>query len=393
MDNSELLWRGVSEVIVKENLEKKLKEGKKLRVKLGIDPTAPELHLGHAVVLRKLKQFQDAGHEIVLIIGDFTAQIGDPSGRDTTRQALTPQVVNHHSETYLKQVFKILDEKKTEIHRQSEWFSNFDLRKTIQLQSKVTLEQLLEHETFKRRLQKNLPLSIHELIYPLLQGYDSVAIKSDLELGGVDQKFNLLMGREIQKVYGQKSQDILTLKYLIGTDGKEKMSKSLKNYIALNDPPSEMYGKVMSISDSLIPQYFELLTDVEDKALEVIEKELKNKTRNPRDVKAKLAKLIVETYYDAAAAEEAEAEFEKVFQKGEIPSEMPEIKMKEESLSVVDLLLKTNLASSKSEARRLIGQGGLKIAGKQIKNFDQKIDIRNGQIVQVGPRRFVKIVT
>ncbi|MBI2263195.1 tyrosine--tRNA ligase [Candidatus Berkelbacteria bacterium] len=390
MSIEEVLSRGVAEVIVADFLRRKLKSGKKLRVKFGIDPTAPDLHFGHAVVLRKLRQFQDLGHLAVLIIGDFTAQIGDPSDKQKTRLPLTAAEVKQNAKTYLEQAYHILDPEKTEVHRQSEWFSNFDLKKVFKLLSKATVKQHLEHETFSLRLKKDLPLSLHELIYPLLQGYDSLMLRADLELGGTDQKFNLLMGREIQKAFGQKPQDILTLQYLIGLDGKEKMGKSLKNYIALNDSPSEMYGKVMSIPDDLILQYFELLTDVKEKALKIIQKELKTKSRNPREIKSKLAKLLVETFYDALSAEQTEAEFNRVFRQKEIPTKLTTVALAKKTWFLADLLVKLKLAASKSAARRLLQQGGVRI-NSQVVGQEGKITVSNGWVIQAGKRRFVKI--
>lgn len=389
MTIEEVLSRGVAEVLVADSLRRKLKSGQKLRVKFGIDPTTPDLHLGHVVVLRKMRQFQDLGHLAILLIGDFTAQIGDPSGKQKTRQPLTLREVKENAKTYLEQAFRILVPEKTEVRRQSEWFAEFDLKNVFELLSKATVKQLLEHETFSLRLKKDLPLSLHELIYPLLQGYDSVMVRADLELGGLDQKFNLLMGREIQKAFGQKPQDILMVQYLIGLDGKEKMGKSLKNYIALNDSPSEMYGKVMSISDELIPQYFELLSNIEEKALNIIKKELKTKSRNPREIKAELAKLLVETFKGALAAEEAEAEFIRVFQQKQAPTKLTLVSLVKQKWDLAHLLVALKLSQSKSEARRLLSQGAVKIDGQVA--AEGEIKIASGQIVQVGKRKFVKV--
>jgi len=390
MTNKDLLSRGTSEVIDREGLEKKLSSGEKLRIKFGIDPTGPDIHLGHTVPIRKLKAFQEMGHSAVFIVGDFTARIGDPSGLDKTRQALSAAEIKEHSAGYFKQAFKILDENKTEIHMQSEWYKDFDLEKFLDLLRKVSVSQLLEHETFKKRVEKQLPFTVLEMIYPILQGYDSVAVKADVELGGSDQKFNLLMGRQVQKAFGMREQDIVTLNYLIGTDGKEKMSKSLGNYIAINDTPADMYGKVMSIPDELIVPYYELVTDITPEGLEVVKKELAE-GKNPRDVKARMAYLIVEEYHSAEAAEEAQAEFDNMFSKGEKPSEIAEAKISKRELRVDDLLVETKLTPSKSEAKRLIEQGGVEVADEKITDPYKIVTLKDGDVVQVGKRKFVKV--
>jgi len=391
MSIDEILSRGVSEVIVKEELENKLKEGKKLRIKYGIDPNKPDIHLGHAVPIRKLKAFQDLGHTAVFIVGDYTASIGDPSEKEKTRAPISEEVIKKNADVFFKEAFRILDENKTEIHLQSEWFKDFDLKKIIEVASKVSVQQIMEHETFRKRIEKGQSFMVHEEIYPLLQGYDSVAIKADVELGGTDQKFNLLVGRQIQKAYGQPEQDILMMNYLIGLDGKEKMSKSLGNYIAISDSPEEMYGKLMSIPDNLISHYFELCTDISMDALKVIEEELKSGKKNPRDIKTELAKLIVEMYHSEEAAEKAAGEFEKVFSRREKPSDIPEKKIEVSECRVDELLMKCGLASSKSEARRLIEQGAVEIDSEKITAPDKMIQIKDEMIVQVGKRRFVKI--
>jgi tyrosyl-tRNA synthetase len=388
MTIDELITRGVAEVIVKEKLEGKLKSEKKLRVKYGIDPNKGDIHLGHAVPIRKLKAFQDLGHTAVFIIGDYTARIGDPSAKDKTREAVSEATVKQNADAFFAQAFRILDQSKTEIHLQSEWYKDFDLAKVIEIASKVSVTQIMEHETFKKRIEKAQPFMVHEEIYPLLQGYDSVAVRADVELGGTDQKFNLLMGRQMQKAYDQSEQDIVMMNYLIGLDGKEKMSKSLNNYIAINDSPQDMYGKVMSIPDSLIMQYFELCTDLTDDALKVIEKESKS---NPRDTKAKLAELIVEMYHSEEAAKKAAGEFDRVFKNREKPEEMPVKKIEISECQADELLLKCELATSKSEARRLIEQGGVEIEGEKVTDFNKVIQIKDEMIIQVGKRRFVKI--
>ncbi|MEK7142999.1 MAG: tyrosine--tRNA ligase [Patescibacteria group bacterium] len=393
----DLLHRGVGEIIEFSLIEKKLKSGQKLRIKYGIDPNKGEIHLGHAVPIRKLKAFQDLGHTAVFIVGDYTAQIGDPSAKDKTREGVSEEAIKKNADSFFQQAFRILDKEKTEIHLQSEWFSKFDLKKIIELTSRVTVAQIMEHETFKIRLQKGQPFMVHEEIYPLLQGYDSVAVKADVELGGVDQKFNLLMGRQIQKAYGQSPQDILMMKYLIGLDGKEKMSKSLGNYIAIVDEPDDMYGKVMSIPDNLIIHYFELCTDITAGGLDIIKKELEEGLpadeagKNPREVKAELAKLIVEMYHSTEEAEKAEAEFNKVFSRGEKPSKIPVIKLAIDKIRLDDLLIKCHLANTKSTAKRLIEQGAVKVAGQKIIDPYKDIDINSGLIVQAGKRGFVNI--
>lgn len=385
----ELLTRGVDEVIVKENLEKKLKEGKKLRIKLGVDPTGPDLHLGHAVPLRKLKAFQDAGHTVVFVVGDYTARIGDPSDKDQTRKVLSIEDVKKNASTYFEQAFKIIDKEKSEVHMQSEWYGKtVDLDKFFEIARQISVAQLLKHETFKKRIQNDASFSILEEMYPILQGYDSVALKADVEIGATEQKFNLLFGRQIQKIYDQPEQDIITLNYLIGLDGKNKMSKSLGNYIAINDASEDMYGKVMSIPDDLIMDYFKLCTDVEVDALKIIEVEAKE---NPRDTKAKLSKLIVEMYHSANEAEKAAGEFEKVFKNKENPTEMPEKKLEKNEYRIDQLLIECGLAASKSEARRLIEQNAVEIEGEKITEPDKMIEVKDEMIIQVGKRRFVKI--
>jgi len=391
-DVKNLLTRGVSEIIVRESLEKKLKSGKILRIKYGIDPNKGDIHLGHAVPIRKLKAFQEQGHIAVFIVGDYTARIGDPSAKEKTREMIPEAEIKKNAEAFFAQAFRILDKDKTEIHLQSEWFAKFDLAKVIEITSKVSVAQIMEHETFKKRIEKGQPFMIHEEIYPLLQGYDSVAVKADVELGGIDQKFNLLMGRQMQKAFGQPEQDIVMMDYLIGLDGKEKMSKSLGNYIAIADAPYEMYGKVMSIPDELIVHYYELCTDITPGGLEVIKKELAA-GKNPRDVKAELAHLIVEMYYSAEAANQAAQEFEKVFSRREKPSSMPVVKMEARDIRIDDLLMDCKLASSRSAARRLIQQGAVEVSGQKIMDPFKTIQIKDEMVVQVGKRNFVKIKT
>ena len=407
VDIKNLLERGVGEIIVKESIEKRLQSGKKLRVKYGIDPNKGDIHLGHAVPIRKLKAFQDLGHTAVFIIGDYTARIGDPSAKDKTREAISEGEIKKNADAFFAQAFRILDKDKTEIHLQDEWFGKFNLAKVLEVASKVSVAQIMEHETFKKRIEKGQPFMIHEEIYPLLQGYDSVAVKADVELGGTDQKFNLLMGRQMQKSYGQSEQDIVMMDYLIGLDGKEKMSKSLGNYIAINDAPNDMYGKVMSILDNLIAHYYELCTDVTPGGLEVIKKELADGPparldsarlageagKNPRDVKAELAGLIVETYYSKEDAEKAANEFDKVFSRREKPTKMPIVKLEMRDIRLDDLLMDCKLATSRSAARRLAEQGAVEVNGQKITDPFKTIQIKDEMIVQVGKRNFVKIKT
>ena len=387
-----LLTRRVAEIIDKNHLESVLKSGKKLRIKFGIDPNRSQIHLGHAVPIRKLREFQDLGHRAVFIIGDWTAQIGDPSGKDKTRPALSQKEIEKNAKGFFKQANLILDKSKTEIHLQSEWFKKFGLRDVIHLSSLVTEKQILAHETFRERISKDLPFFHHETIYPLLQGYDSVAVRADVELGALEQKFNLLMGRTIQRAYGQAPQDVLMVPYLIGLDGKEKMSKSLNNFIALTDEPDEMFGKVMSLPDTLIVHYFELCTDLPESEIAGIENDLKNKSTNPRTIKVRLAGEIVTLYHGKKKAELAKLEFENKFgkSKGEIKADF-EIKKPAGKYSIVDLLVEGKLASSKSEARRKIKEGAVEIDGNRMSGEKEEVQVKKGLLVRLG-KRFLRIV-
>jgi tyrosyl-tRNA synthetase len=380
----ELLTRGVSEVIDKKHLEEALNSGKKLRVKLGIDPTGAKLHLGHAVILRILRRFQDLGHTAVLIIGDTTALIGDPSGKNETRPALTPDEIEKNFSTYEKQALKILDKDKLKVHKQSEWFAKFNLGDVIKEASKLSAGWITSHETFRNRLKEGQPLAFHELLYPLVQAFDSVAIKSDVELGGPDQKFNLLTGRELMRSHSLPPQDIVLGKYLIGTDG-QKMGKSLGNFIALEEQPSEMFGKAMAIDDSLILEYFELATEMPINDIKQVEKELKAGT-NPRDIKIRLGKEIVTLYHDEKSADGASVEWQKVFSNKEKPSEIDEVKIKSEN--IVDVLVETKLAESKSEAKRLLEQNGVRVNDK---TATLETKVKTGQLIQVGKRNFIRV--
>lgn len=386
----ELLTRGVEEVIVKDHLTSHLLREESLRVKFGIDPTAPDLHLGHTVPLRKLRQFQELGHQIVFIIGDFTATIGDPSARSEARKPMTLAQVHDNMKSYLKQAGKIIDLGKAEIHYNNEWYGKASILKLYELTSKISVQRAMERDDFQKRIRQGRDVSILEVIYPLLQGYDSVMVKSQVEVGGSDQKFNLLMGRRVQRAYKMAEQDIITFWLLEGTDGVHKMSKSLGNYIALNDLPEEMYGKIMSIPDDLIVKYFILLTNV---PFEEVEEMLKQSRTlgfdwKPRDKKARLAREIVSMYHSKKAAQTAEEEFKKLFKNKEVPEEI--LKIKPSAYDIVTVLVESKMCSSKTDARRVIQQGGVKVGGEKISSFETKV--KKGDVVQKGSRWFVKIL-
>ena len=374
-----LLTRAVSEIIVKENLEKLLASGKKLRVKFGIDPTAPDLHLGHTVPLRKLRQFQDAGHQAVLIIGDFTAMIGDPSGRAGAREPITHEQAKSNMNNFLRQAGKILDVDKLEIHYNSEWLGKLNLQDIVNLTSKFTVQQIIQREDFANRLASDKPVGVNEELYPILQAYDSVVVKADVELGGVDQKLNLIAGRHLMERMGLSPQQILLTPLIEGTDGAKKMSKSVGNYIALNDEADEMFGKIMTVPDELMPKYFDCLTDI-DMPLE----------DNPRNVKLFLAKTIVEMYHGAKAGESALKNFVEVFSEKKTPNNIAELGITSKKLGLIDLLLSAGV-SSKSEARRLVEQGGVKIDGVVKTDPQEMIEIKNDAILQIGKRKFFKL--
>lgn len=380
-----LLRRNRHDVIHAEHLAAALRSGKKLRVKLGIDPTSSDLHVGHAVVLEKLKEFQDLGHTAVLIIGDFTAQIGDPSGRDKTRPLLTESDVKQNMKRYLKQAGKIINVKKAEIRHNSDWLNKLKPVELMGIFSRVSLQQVLRRENFNKRFEADLPIHIQELLYPILQGYDSVAVEADVELGGSDQLYNLLVGRVILEMFGKQPQDIFTVPLLVGTDGERKMSKSLGNYIGLDDEPNEMFGKVMSIPDGLVVDYFEKLTDLSLK-------EIKSKIiTSPKATKEDLAFAIVKRYHGEAAAEKARENFEKVFSRREMPDDLPILKLKSKKLSALDLVDGSGVLKSKSEARRLIEQGGFEFDEKIIKNPLTIIAPRGGEAVRIGKKHFFRI--
>ena len=395
-----LLKRGVAEIIIKDDMIELLRSGRKLRLKEGFDPSFPDIHLGHMVALRKLRQFQELGHQVILIVGDWTAQIGDPSGVSVTRPMLSKEQVQANAETYMKQFFKVVDKARTEVRWQSEWFGKFTLGDVIQLTSKFTVAQMLARDDFSKRYSAGQPITITELLYPLLQAYDSVAIRADVEFGGIDQKFNLLVGRELQSTAGQRPQQVFMTPLLVGTDGSQKMSKSLGNYIGVAEPPNEIYGKVMSIPDSLILQYFELVTDVPDRELEEFKKELDDKNANPMALKKRLAREIVTRLYNQKAATEAEENFTRVVQKKELPEEIPEYRISFKQLTseraggvdldISRLLVATGLAESRSEANRLIAHGGTAIAGETVTS--RIAPVQSGSIIKVGKRRFAKVI-
>jgi len=392
-----LLRRGVAEIIIEDELVDMLRSGKKLRLKEGFDPSFPDIHLGHVVALRKLRQFQELGHHVILIVGDWTAQIGDPSGASVTRPMLDAERVKTNAETYMKQFFKVVDRSLTEVRWQSEWFGKFTLADVIKLTSKFTVAQILARDDFSARYNAGRPIAVTELLYPLLQAYDSVAIQADVEFGGTDQKFNFLVGRELQAMVGQRPQQCLMTPLLVGTDGTQKMSKSLGNYIGVDEPPAEIYGKVMSISDSLILQYFELVTDVPDQELEEFRRELDDKSFNPMTLKKRLAREIVSYLYSQQAASDAEGNFERVVQKKEMPEEIQEFSLSFRSLryatgevNVSRLLTATTMVGSASEANRLIKQGAVEIDGQKVTRY--QFSVPDVSIIKVGKRRFAKVI-
>ncbi len=392
------LRKGTVEIIREEDLRAKLEKsaltGAPLRVKLGADPTAPDIHLGHTVVIRKLRAFQELGHTVIFLIGDFTGLIGDPSGKSATRPQLTREEINANAETYKQQIFKLLDPEKTEIRFNSEWMDKLGAAGFIRLASHVTVKQILERDDFSKRLAEEKPIALHELLYPLTQAYDSVALEADVELGGTDQKFNLLMGRNLQREYSQEPQVAVITPLLEGTDGVQKMSKSLGNYIGINEAPQEMFGKVMSISDELMWRYYELLTDLRVEEIAALRAAAEQGERNPRDVKVELAKLIITDFHSAEDARQAEEEFNRVFKRKEVPEEI-ETREVEAGVSwpLPQLLFKTGLAASVAEARRLIEQGGVRIEGVRQTNTGIvfKINLGEESLLQVGKRRFLRV--
>ncbi len=380
----EALSRGVAELLTPAELETKLKRGKPLKVKAGFDPTIADLHLGHTVIMQKLKQFQDLGHQVIFLIGDYTARIGDPSGQIKTRPVLTAKEVEQNSKTYLSQAFKILDKKKTEVRRNSEWLGKMDPMEIIQLAGHYNVARMMERDDFRKRSQEGGQITIQEFVYPLLQGYDSVALKADVELGGNDQKFNLAVARDIQRAYGQEPEVILTMPLLVGTDGQKKMSKSYGNYIGITEPAKEIFGKIMSLSDELMWRYYELLTEEDLAAV---------KKWHPKEAKIGLAKKIVARFYNEKTAEEEAKEFEKVFGQKAKPTEIEEMVLpkQESAVWLVDVMVTSKLAASKGEARRLIAQGGVRLNDKKVDNPDEKLDSSQEYLLQVGKRRFLQL--
>jgi tyrosyl-tRNA synthetase len=381
--------RGSDELIVEEDLAKKLANGRKLRVKLGLDPTAPDLHLGHTVVINKLRDFQELGHQVQFLIGDFTGMIGDPTGKNQTRPPLTREEILANAQTYRDQVFKILDAGRTQVLFNSEWSDKLGAEGMIRLASRYTVARLLERDDFSKRFKNGQPIAVHELLYPLMQGYDSVAMKADVELGGTDQKFNLLVGRELQKDYGQEPQCILTMPLLEGLDGHDKMSKSLGNYVGIAEPPQEMFGKLMSISDDLMWRYIELLSFQPPEAW----KRQLAATGNPRDVKASFAKEIVARFHSARAAEAAAEEFAQRFRHGVLPENMPEVTLQSPAggLPIAQLLKLAQLTASTSEAARAIEQGGVRIDGERVTDRNLRLAAGRTLTVQVGKRKFARV--
>jgi tyrosyl-tRNA synthetase len=393
-----IIKRGTVEIIPEEELIHKLKRSiekkQALRIKQGFDPTAPDIHLGHTVCLRKLRQFQELGHQVILIIGDYTGMVGDPSGRSETRPQLTPEEIERNAQTYREQFFKVVDENRTEMHYNGEWFSKMSFREIMKLASNFTVARMLERDDFSKRFKAQVPISIHELFYPLMQAYDSVMIKADLELGATEQKFNLLAGRQIQEVYGQEPQVILTMPVLVGTDGQQRMSKSLGNYIGVAETPGEMFGKIMSIPDEQIYNYFELVTDVEVDELAQIKIELDEKKTNPMILKKRLGKEIVRMYHSSQEAEKACEEFERVFSKKEMPEEIPikYLELDESEMWIGHFLVKAGCAESTSQIRRLINQGGLYIDNQRIEDENLKVPVAGEKLVRLGKRSFFRIV-
>lgn len=389
-----IISKGVDEIIgiedLKNKLEKSQKENKPMVVKLGLDPSAPDIHLGHTVVLRKMKQLQDLGHKVIIIIGDFTGKIGDPTGKSKARKALSTEQVLENAKTYEEQILKVLDKEKTEIVFNSKWLSKLSFEEAISLAATTTVARMLEREDFKKRYESQTPISLHEFFYPLMQGFDSVEIKADIELGGTDQRFNVLMGRSLQKEFNQEPQVTIFMPLLEGLDGKDKMSKSLGNYIGIDEQANIMYEKAMTIPDELIIKYFELVTDIHPDIVDKIKLELEENRVNPRDIKMNLAKEIVKLYHEEEKAIEAENRFKEVFQKGQIPNDIKTVEVLKSEFDLIDELVKNKLVSSKSEVRRLITQGGVKVNNEKLDDI-KNVNINDTMIVQVGKKKFIKI--
>ena len=396
-EQMDIIKRGVVEIIPEDELvkkiEKSLKTSKPLNIKLGCDPSRPDLHIGHSVVIRKLAQFQELGHQAILIIGDFTGMIGDPSGRNATRPALTLEATRINGNSYFEQASKILHKEKTKIVYNSEWLGKMSFENVIKLASKYTVARMIERDDFTKRFKAGEPISVHEFLYPLAQAMDSVAIESDVELGGTDQKFNLLVGRDIQREYGIEPQVILTMPLLVGTDGVEKMSKSYDNYIGISDDPSQIFGRTLSIPDNLIYQYFELATNVSNQKLVEVKSQLSNGNTNPRDIKRELARTLVTMYHNQEAAEIAQQEFDNIFINKGLPDEIEEFNIgNKKEINILDLIVLVNFAPSKGEARRLLTQGGVSIDGEKISDVQSSISVKTGMILKVGKRKFIKLI-
>ena len=394
----ELITRGAVEILVPEDLERKLKNSissnMPLRIKAGFDPTAPDLHLGHTVLIQKLRHFQELGHELIFLIGDFTGMIGDPSGQSETRRPLTQEEVMDNAKTYKQQIFKLLDPEKTVIEFNTHWLGRMSAGELIRLSARYTVARMLERDDFQKRYHDQKPISIHEFLYPLLQGYDSVALKADVELGGTDQKFNLLVGRDLQRDYGQEPQVVITLPLLEGTDGVQKMSKSLNNYIGIEEPPREIFGKIMSISDRLMMRYYELLSDLDLAEINKLKEDMNKGYINPKDVKARLAKEIVQKFHDKAKADTAAREFDQIFKDKKLPEIVPEYKWRwdKDRMWVPYILKDLGITSGTSEALRLIKEGAVKVNGERLLKTDAELSNSQEYIIKVGRKKFVKIV-
>ena len=387
-----IIKRGSDELLIEQELVDKLKSNRPLRIKAGFDPTAPDLHLGHTVLLNKLRQFQELGHQVLFLIGDFTGMIGDPSGKNVTRPPLSREEVNANAETYKRQMFKLLDPEKTELRFNGEWMDKFTAVDFIKLCAKTTVKQILERDDFTKRLNEEKPISLHELLYPLVQGYDSVALNADVELGGTDQKFNLLMGRNLQREFDQEPQVVITTPLLEGLDGVNKMSKSLNNYIGIDEPANDMFGKVMSISDDLMWRYYELLTDLSPSGISNFKSQI-SEGRNPRDLKVNLAKLIIKDFHSQSAADAAEDDFNRRFVKKEVPDDIPEVTIAAGNYKLADLVVASGLVATKGEAKRLIEHGGVKLNGEKATSAAAEVDMANdGLILQVGKLKFARLV-
>jgi tyrosyl-tRNA synthetase len=396
----DIVRRGAVEIVPEDELRQKLidavAEGRPLKIKLGLDPSAPDIHIGHTVVLHKLRQFQELGHKVYLLIGDFTGRIGDPTGKSETRKQLSEEDVQRNARTYREQIFKILDPDKTEIVFNSEWLAPMSFADVVKLAAHITVARLLERDDFTKRYQSGQPISLHEFFYPLMQGYDSVALESDVELGGTDQKFNLLMGRHLQKEFGKPAQAVIMMPLLEGLDGVQKMSKSLGNYIGVSEEPNEIYGKAMSIPDELMLKYYELATDISNEELAALRTGLADGSVHPRDAKMRLARTLVRMYHGEEAAEAAERHFRTVFQQRELPEDIPEVPLSRDVLEqgkirLIKLLVELGLQSSNGEARRSIEQGAVRVNERRINDIQAEVEVADGDIVQVGKRKFAKI--